>query len=172
VADDQPEIRDSGDTHWVPSVAIEVWIATALLHREQPEREDFTAREITERARRERLREPLRPGVSVFATMHAVANRPPSPNRLRMLTATSKGRRRLFRPGDASDPGRRGGRSLPERADLPARYRELLDWYSGVYAAGAPGGADPILALRGVGKELWRDEKADAYVRRLRAGWE
>ena len=27
-------------------VADEVWIATALLHREQPERKDFTIREI------------------------------------------------------------------------------------------------------------------------------
>lgn len=31
--------------------------------------------------------------------------------------------------------------------------------------------ADPILALRGVGRELWADEEADAYVSRLREGW-
>ena len=31
---------------------------------------------------------------------------------------------------------------------------------------------DPILALRGLGKEIWADEDADAYVRRLREGWE
>ena len=30
---------------------------------------------------------------------------------------------------------------------------------------------DPILALRGRGRELWRDEDADAYVRRLRSDW-
>ena len=30
---------------------------------------------------------------------------------------------------------------------------------------------DPILALRGVGRELWADEEADAYVSRLREGW-
>jgi hypothetical protein len=30
---------------------------------------------------------------------------------------------------------------------------------------------DPILALRGSGKELWADEHADYYVRRLREGW-
>ena len=34
-------------------VAAEVWIATALLHRENPKREDFTVAEIVERARRE-----------------------------------------------------------------------------------------------------------------------
>ena len=32
--------------------------------------------------------------------------------------------------------------------------------------------ADPILGLQGLGKEIWADEDADAYVRRLREGWE
>ena len=31
---------------------------------------------------------------------------------------------------------------------------------------------DPILALRGVGKAIWADEDADAYVERLRSGWQ
>ena len=31
---------------------------------------------------------------------------------------------------------------------------------------------DPLLALRGSGKELWADEHADEYERRLREGWE
>jgi hypothetical protein len=31
---------------------------------------------------------------------------------------------------------------------------------------------DPILALVGLFKELWSDEHADDYVRRLREGWE
>jgi hypothetical protein len=29
---------------------------------------------------------------------------------------------------------------------------------------------DPLLALRGSGKDLWADEHADEYVRRLREG--
>ena len=29
---------------------------------------------------------------------------------------------------------------------------------------------DPLLASRGTGKHLWRDEHADEYVRRLREG--
>jgi len=29
---------------------------------------------------------------------------------------------------------------------------------------------DPLLALRGSGRELWADEHADEYVRRLREG--
>jgi hypothetical protein len=31
---------------------------------------------------------------------------------------------------------------------------------------------DPLLALRGSGKDLWADEHADEYVRRLREGWD
>ena len=31
---------------------------------------------------------------------------------------------------------------------------------------------DPVLTLRGLGKELWADEDADAYVRRQRQGWQ
>ena len=34
-----------------------------------------------------------------------------------------------------------------------------------------PTPVDPILALRGVGRELWTNEGADAYVSRLREGW-
>jgi hypothetical protein len=31
---------------------------------------------------------------------------------------------------------------------------------------------DPLLSLKGSGRELWRDEHADEYVRRLREGWD
>jgi hypothetical protein len=30
---------------------------------------------------------------------------------------------------------------------------------------------DSLLALRGSGRQLWCDEHADEYVRRLREGW-
>ena len=64
-------------------VADEVWIATALLHREHPETADFFIEEIVDRARREGLHEPLRPGVYVHVVQHCVANRPPNPGRCR-----------------------------------------------------------------------------------------
>jgi len=31
---------------------------------------------------------------------------------------------------------------------------------------------DPLLALYGDGKDLWADEHADEYVRRIREGWD
>jgi hypothetical protein len=31
---------------------------------------------------------------------------------------------------------------------------------------------DPLLALRGSGRQIWADEHADEYIARLREGWE
>ena len=47
--------------------------------------------------------------------------------------------------------------------------KALLDWYTKSYSPVVH--RDPILSLRGLGKHIWRDERADAYVRRLREGW-
>ena len=60
-------------------VADEVWISTALLHCEHPDRTDFSLDEIVERATREGLYGSLRPGVYVHAVQHCVANRRPNP---------------------------------------------------------------------------------------------
>jgi hypothetical protein len=96
-----------------------------------------------------------------------------------MLRTVGRGRRRLFRPGDPVHPARIGAKTLPERDELPAPYRELLDWYERDYVGRARAeparergrGADPLLALRGSGRELWSDERPDEYIERLRSGW-
>src|SRR5438876_3407920 len=115
-------------------VADEVWIATALLHREQPKRADFTVQEIVQRARQERLHPQLRPGVQVHAYRHCVANVPPDSGRYRMVFATSKTMRRLYRTGDPADPSRRRGKTMPARDDIPASCHHLLDWYTKSYS--------------------------------------
>jgi hypothetical protein len=155
-------------------VADEVWIATALLHREHPETPDFLIEEIVDRARREGLHEPLRPGVYVHVVLHCVANRPPNPGRYRMLFETTEGRRRLYRNGDVYHPHREGSKITPEPEDIPAMYGELLNWYREWSEQSAANGVeiDPLLALRGSGKHIWADEHADEYVNRLRDDWE
>ena len=153
-------------------VADETWIATALLHREQPDRPDFTVEEITQRARAENITGSLRPGVKVHAAWHSVANRPPKPATLRMLYATGKSTRRLFKEGDDVDP-KRNGKITPSTDAIPPRYRYLLDWYHKEYAPPRP---DNWLAgvrqLAGFGREIFAGENPDEYVRRLREGWE
>lgn len=155
-------------------VADEVWIATALLHREQPEAGDFSIEEIVERARGEGLYEPLRPGVYVHVVQHCVANRRPNPGRYRMLLETSAGRRRLYRLGDSYHPQREGGKTTPEPEDIPDGYGGLLSWYKDWSARASKDALenDPLLKAQGSGKHLWADEHADEYVRRLREGWE
>jgi hypothetical protein len=154
-------------------VADEVWIATALLHRENPRREEFSVSEIVARARRENITSELRPGVQVHAYLHCVANLPPKPGRYRMLYATGKSTRRLFRQGDDFHPDRRAGKVTPSKENIPTRYQALLDWYQDKFVGKQKSKkSDPILELRGLGKEIWAGEEADQYVSRLRGGWE
>ena len=172
-------------------VADAVWIATAMLHRACPDRADFPVAEIVAQVATEKAAgvEMHASSVQAHVSVHCVAGKKPQPNRVKMLTETSRGRRRLYRPGDPCHPERRSGASLPDRNALPPAYRNLLDWYrydyltQAAYVTGEPelslreaGGAwlvvDPILALAGSGKEIWADEDADAYVRRLREDWE
>ncbi len=156
-------------------IADEVWIATALLQREHPDRGDFAIAEIVARAADENLNggTSLRPGVRAHVVLHCVAAKPPSPHRYRMLVETSRGRRRLFLPMDRCHPGRRIGKSVPRRQEIPEAYHPLLDWYDDLCNRAEPSGTqDPILGLRGLGKELWRGEEADRYVQRLREGWQ
>ena len=111
-------------------VADEVWIATALLHRERPESDDFSIREIVDRVAQENIAGRLRPGVQVHVSLHCVANKRPNPGNYRMLYETARGRRRLFRLSiDDYHPYREGGKILPEREDLSEPYWELLEWY-------------------------------------------
>jgi hypothetical protein len=158
----------------VIKVADEVWIATALLHRDHSDRADFAIEEIVQRASKKACNHSLRPGVYFFVVQHCVANRPPNPGRYRMLFETAPGRRRLFRSGDNYDTAREGAKIVPAREDIPSEYAALLDWYRD-WAKDSEKDRiknDPLLALRGSGKELWADEHADEYVRRLREGWE
>jgi hypothetical protein len=155
-------------------VADEVFIATALLHRENPSREDFTLIEIVERVERENIFGKTRPGVRVHASLHCVANRPPNPGRYCMLYATGDRTRRLLLAGDDIHPDR-SGKIFPEPEEVPSKYRELLEWARERHSRG--GGhrgkwLGDLFKMRGMGSELWRDERADDYVRRLRKGWQ
>jgi hypothetical protein len=151
-------------------VADEVWIATALLHREQPGATDFSLKEIEARLVREGLTDGKRAGVYPHLSVHCVANRPPEPGRYRMLFETAPSRRRLFRSGDPYHPKRDGGKIVPTRADIPAKYHPLLEWYEHEWEP-APA-RDPLLALAAKYHDLWKVVEPDEYVRELREGFE
>ena len=154
-------------------VADEVFIATALLQRANPDREDFTITEIVERAKQENLFGELRPGVRVHASTHCVANRPPNPGAYRMLYATGLHTRRLLRSGDDVHPAR-NGKIWPDSEDVPPRYGELIEWAKRRFGKEGPRPTrwlDGVLRLHGFGRELWKGEDPDEYVRKLRENW-
>ena len=152
-------------------VADEVWVATALLHRRHPDRSDFSAVEIVRQAEAENVADSqLHCELWKHVIRHCVVNNEYDPGRYRMLFETSKGRRRLFKPGDPFDPRRNLGRFTPRKDEMPQNYWELIDWYWNEYIGGGRQAADPILSLRGLGKAIWADEDADTYVERLREG--
>jgi hypothetical protein len=107
-------------------VADAVWAATALLHRENPNAEDFEVREIVSRAIRENFVGGFRPGLQPHVSWHCVANKKPNGGRYRMLYETIRGRRRLLRGTTGvtptamatSDPKRQNFRQHAKRSSI------------------------------------------------------
>ncbi len=117
----------------VIKVADEVWIATALLHRENPHQHSFSAKEIVDRVYEEGIFGRLRPGVQVHVYLHCLANKRPNPGNYRMLVQTEDGGRRLFRDVDDYHPYREGGKTKPKQGEIPGEYAYLLKWYDREY---------------------------------------
>jgi hypothetical protein len=154
-------------------VADECWIALARLHKSHPERKSFSAQEILDQVREEGAHSKVRPGIPPHIYLHNVANLPPNAARYRMFYRLEDGTYRLFGPGDDSHPSRHG-KTCPRRADLPTQYHDLLDWYQTQYCASAErinDDDDPVLQMRGVGKEIWAEIGGDAHIESLRSGW-
>ena len=154
-------------------IADQVWVATALLHQEHPERADFSKQEILQRAQREYPEGAKRPGMSQHISTHCVASNTPSPAKHRMLTRTGNGRRRLFRSEDKFHPLRAAGNVMPQREDLPEKYHALLDWYATEYdkrtkpedAGAKPQGATPETLMKLIGRISRED--ADEMTRAI-----
>src|ERR1700728_3431999 len=92
-------------------LADRIWLAVALLHRENPSQDDFDREAIRRKLRETGLMEGLKPqSVAAHLKEHLVANVPPSSTKYLMLYETRKGFLRLFRIGDSIDPGRQSSR--------------------------------------------------------------
>jgi AbrB family looped-hinge helix DNA binding protein len=53
-----------------------------------------------------------------------------------MLYEDSRGRKRLYRPGDPFHSERENGKIHPNRQDLEPAYQSLIDWYESHYSKG------------------------------------
>jgi hypothetical protein len=160
-------------------IADRIWIATALLHQQNPSQEFFTKDKIREKLDSEGLSAGIERGtLNAHLKEHLVANVPPSSGKYRMLFESTPGHLRLFRPGDLTHPARiqqrKPSKSIPKRNEIPTQYWPLLDWYDAwCEQAHAPDRPinwedDPLIRLIGSGKHIWADEHADEYVNRLR----
>lgn len=154
-------------------VADEAWCGLALLQHENKGRESFSAKEILERVKAERANPDFRPGIQAHIYLHNVANLEPNSARYRMFYKLPSDTYRLFRPGDQAHPSRKG-KMKPAREELPQKYHYLLDWYEQEYCGKETAmreDDDPVLKMRGVGKEIWAGTDTDEYVRNLRSNW-
>jgi len=146
-------------------VADEVWLAVALLQRENPGRTDFAVQEIKARARNENWK--IRPGFNQHVSYHCVASKPAEPVNHRMLHEDSRGRRRLYRKGDPCHPDRENGRILPDPLDIPLQYKPLIDWYDAVYSKQQP--PPPLAQSNGDSGSVLRREGIDPTPQRATA---
>ena len=146
-------------------IADKIWIAAALMQREHHARRSFKREEIVSKLNSLRL------GATKLSAVHAYFSGRRVPC---YLHSEHDETLRLARPSD-NVPGRSRGRFAPEKEQLPVEYQTLVDWYWTKYApASNPSDLenDPVLKLRGVGKELWgRLGGGDAFIRGLRENW-
>jgi hypothetical protein len=155
-------------------VADEVWVALVTLHQKHPQRASFSAKEILDQIKLEKAYPEVRAGVQAHIYLHNVANLDPNSARYRMSYKLEDGTYRLYRPGDAARPLRKG-KTAPRRAELPERYHPLLDWYEAEYCRGTQQQGRRtswIDEIWGLGKEVWAGVDADEYVASLREDWE
>ena len=114
-------------------VADEVWIATALLHRERPRETDFSLKDIEARIEREGLAGETRGGIYPHLSVHCVANRAPNGGTYRMLFETAPCAGGCSGP---AIPTIRNGKAERRRPTLPTFPRNTIDCWSGTTASG------------------------------------
>ncbi len=122
-----------GDTLTTPNA---VWIATTLLQQTHKDRDAFQPREIFKKMRELKLVQTADVTLLAHISTHCVANTKAVPATHRKLFRVSPGWYRLYKNGDECDPTREGGISAPPPNEIPAKYRNLIEWYNQKYNIG------------------------------------
>lgn len=151
------------------SIADTIWLAAALLHQAHPDAQGFDHQTLLKKVAE--LDASLNPrSISTHLSTHCVASKKANPATLRILTENPDGSLRLYREGDPFHPSRRSGRTTPKYRSLPDTYKDLLRaYYTEGPAESIPPEQDPILAISGVGREMWKKlGGGEAFIRALR----
>ena len=110
-----------------------VWLATAILHRDNPQSDAFSAKEIFNKVKQLDLLSVSDSTINMHITSHCVASGKESPDRHRKLTRVRPGWYRLFREGDSFHETRSTGQTVPLAEMLPLRFKDVIDWYHREY---------------------------------------
>ena len=113
-----------------PSTSNAVWLATAILHRENPQSDAFSSKEIFQKVKQMSLLSVSDSTIHMHITSHCVASTKASPDRHRKLTRVQSGWYRLFREDDSFHETRSNGQSAPLAEMLPLEFKDVIDWYN------------------------------------------
>jgi len=117
-----------------PSTSTAVWIATALLHKENPSRDAFQSKEIFNKVKQLKILRSSDATLKTHISHHCVANVIPSPNKDRKLLRIGNGWYSLWKDRDSYNGGRRSGESVPNINKLPKQFQHLFYWYENEYS--------------------------------------
>jgi len=116
-----------------PKTADAVWIVTAILHKENENRDAFKIKEITDKVKELFNLQVNDATISIHVSSHCVANTYASPDKNRILYKVDRALYRLYRPGDTYDRSRADGKTKPHSEAIPKEFQFLLEWYSKEY---------------------------------------
>jgi len=130
--DDHRPHEEANGTN-MPSIAAIVWIATAMLHKENKHVIAFSPKEIRAKITEQKLctSQTKTETISNYITHNCVANsRGYGSVQHRKLYRVQTNRLRLYRKGhDDYHSGRENGKEEPQVWELPDQYKDLLSWY-------------------------------------------
>jgi hypothetical protein len=115
------------------STANAVWLATAMLHKENSQSDAFSAKEIFQKVKQLNLLSVSNSTINMHITSHCVASSKESPDRHRKLTRVRVGWYRLFKEGDSFHETRSTGQIAPLTGMLPLEFKDVIDWYNVQY---------------------------------------
>jgi hypothetical protein len=118
-----------------PTTSSAVWLATALLHRESPDRDAFQVKEIFDKVKELDILEVSDDTIRMHISSHCVAGISRSPDRHRKLTRVRTGWYRLYKIGDKVGEGRENGGIVPPTQLFPEPYRDMENWYQDEYVS-------------------------------------
>ena len=115
------------------TIATVVWIAIALLHKQNKHVIAFSNKEINEKINSLKFGSFNYDSVNSHISAHCVANMKKKGGIHRKLYKVERNRYRLYRLDDDCHPTRKDGPIEPPLLEIPKEFKDLIDWYRNEY---------------------------------------